>query len=306
MPEAVSTARRARSARQLLPRGVRLGERQDLGKIDLRGDAHDRAFMAAVGRVLDLLLPTEPCTSAAKAQIGRALARSGRMALTCPAERRGRSRRRAARGAGRASMPRSPTSRTAGSRSVSPARARATCWPRACPLDLHPRAFPRRQLRRQPARQGRGADPPPGRRPRSAARASTSTSPARSPTISGRGWRTPAANTASRSSRSPDHAQRTPPFSRAAAGRSLAAYGSPTGPRLRTRRSVQAREADAGRRQSSRPLAIPSRPGRAASPSFTSTRLRGSSAQHPDAGGRSALRVPFPLGRVAGAPGGGA
>ena len=45
------------------PRGLRLREMRDLGKIDLRGDPSDREFMSAVGRVLDLVLPTEPCTS---------------------------------------------------------------------------------------------------------------------------------------------------------------------------------------------------------------------------------------------------
>ena len=45
-----------------------------LGKIDLRGDPGDRAFMAAVGRALDLLLPSEPNTTAGQ---GRAHARSG-------------------------------------------------------------------------------------------------------------------------------------------------------------------------------------------------------------------------------------
>jgi sarcosine oxidase subunit gamma len=70
---------------QLRPRGVRLGERQGLGKIDLRGDAHDRAFMAAVGRVLDLLLPTEPCTSAAKAELGALWLGPDEWLLTCPA-----------------------------------------------------------------------------------------------------------------------------------------------------------------------------------------------------------------------------
>jgi sarcosine oxidase, subunit gamma len=69
----------------LRPRGVRLGERQGLGKVDLRGDPHDRAFMAAVGRVLDLLLPTEPCTSAAKAQIGALWLGPDEWLLTCPA-----------------------------------------------------------------------------------------------------------------------------------------------------------------------------------------------------------------------------
>ncbi len=47
-----------------VPRGLRLREMRDLGKIDLRGDPADREFMTAVGRVLDLVLPTEPCTSA--------------------------------------------------------------------------------------------------------------------------------------------------------------------------------------------------------------------------------------------------
>jgi sarcosine oxidase subunit gamma len=70
---------------QLRPRGVRLGERRELGKIDLRGDARDRAFMAAAGRVLDLLLPTEPCTSAAKAEIGALWLGPDEWLLTCPA-----------------------------------------------------------------------------------------------------------------------------------------------------------------------------------------------------------------------------
>ena len=53
----------ALSAERLRPRGIRLGERA-LGKIELRGDPGDRAFMAAVGRALDLLLPVEPNSSA--------------------------------------------------------------------------------------------------------------------------------------------------------------------------------------------------------------------------------------------------
>lgn len=84
MPEAVR-ARAALQPGQLRPRGVRLGERQDLGKIDLRGDPQDRAFMAAVGRVLDLLLPTEPCTSATKAQIRALWLGPDQWLLTCPA-----------------------------------------------------------------------------------------------------------------------------------------------------------------------------------------------------------------------------
>jgi sarcosine oxidase, subunit gamma len=84
VPE-TARSRAALEPQQLRPRGVRLGERQDLGKIDLRGDPHDRAFMAAVGRVLDLLLPTEPCTSAVKAQIGALWLGPDEWLVTCPA-----------------------------------------------------------------------------------------------------------------------------------------------------------------------------------------------------------------------------
>ncbi|HEX5078735.1 MAG TPA: sarcosine oxidase subunit gamma family protein [Geminicoccaceae bacterium] len=50
------------------PRGIRLAERR-LGKIELRGDPADRAFMAAVGRTLDLLLPGEPNTTAGRGEL---------------------------------------------------------------------------------------------------------------------------------------------------------------------------------------------------------------------------------------------
>jgi len=53
-----------------LPRGVRLSEIRDVGKIDLRGQPGDKAFMGAVGRTLDLLLPTERCQSAAQGDFG--------------------------------------------------------------------------------------------------------------------------------------------------------------------------------------------------------------------------------------------
>jgi sarcosine oxidase subunit gamma len=84
VPE-TARSRAALETRQLRPRGVRLGERHDLGKIDLRGDADDRAFMAAIGRVLDLLLPTEPCTAAVKGQIGALWLGPNQWLLTCPA-----------------------------------------------------------------------------------------------------------------------------------------------------------------------------------------------------------------------------
>jgi sarcosine oxidase subunit gamma len=69
----------------LRPRGVRLAERPGLGKIDLHGDPYGRGFMAAVSRVLDLLLPNEPCTSAARDQIGALWLGPDQWLLTCPA-----------------------------------------------------------------------------------------------------------------------------------------------------------------------------------------------------------------------------
>jgi sarcosine oxidase subunit gamma len=126
---------------QLKPRGVRLGERRDLGKIDLRGDAHDRAFMAAVGRVLDLLLPTEPCTAAAKGQIGALWLGPDQWLLTCPA-----SDVAGLIGALRAALADAHAAIT----DLSDGRvALRVAGPSArdvlakgTPLDLHPRAFP--------------------------------------------------------------------------------------------------------------------------------------------------------------------
>jgi sarcosine oxidase, subunit gamma len=65
-------------------RGVRLAERSDLGKIDLRGDPQDRAFMAGVGRVLDLVLPSEPCSSSAKGQVTALWCGPDQWLITCP------------------------------------------------------------------------------------------------------------------------------------------------------------------------------------------------------------------------------
>jgi sarcosine oxidase subunit gamma len=89
VPEAVPTptapGRSALEAARLRPRGVRLGERPGLGKINLRGDPHGRGFMAAVGRVLDLLLPNEPCTSAGRDRIGALWLGPDEWLVTCPA-----------------------------------------------------------------------------------------------------------------------------------------------------------------------------------------------------------------------------
>src|ERR687895_448167 len=70
----------------LRPRGVRLGERTGLGKIDLRGDPGDRAFMTGVGRVLDLLLRTEPNGSASKNTITALWLGPDQWLLTCPVD----------------------------------------------------------------------------------------------------------------------------------------------------------------------------------------------------------------------------
>jgi len=84
-PPQAALPRTALDPARLKPRGIRLCERQGLGKIDLRGDAQDRAFMAAVGRVLDLLLPGEPCTAAIKEEIGALWLGPDAWLVTCPA-----------------------------------------------------------------------------------------------------------------------------------------------------------------------------------------------------------------------------
>jgi sarcosine oxidase subunit gamma len=65
-------------------RGARLHERRGLGKVDLRGDPGDRSFMSAVGRSLDLLLPTEPCTSARQGDVCALWLGPDQWLVTCP------------------------------------------------------------------------------------------------------------------------------------------------------------------------------------------------------------------------------
>jgi sarcosine oxidase subunit gamma len=126
---------------RLRPRGVRLGERLGLGKIDLRGNPHDRAFVTAVGRVLDLLLPSEPCTSAAKERVAALWLGPDQWLVTCPATE-------VARLTG--SLREALVDVHCAITEVSDARvALRVAGPSArdvlakgCPLDLHPRAFP--------------------------------------------------------------------------------------------------------------------------------------------------------------------
>ena len=145
MPETVlpqtAPGRTALEPRHLRPRGVRLCERQHLGKIDLRGDPHDRAFMAAVGRVLDLLLPSEPCTSAAKAQIAALWLGPDEWLVTCPAH--DVPRLLGALREALADVHAAITDVTDGRVAFRLAGPSARdVLAKGCPLDLHPRAFP--------------------------------------------------------------------------------------------------------------------------------------------------------------------
>lgn len=70
-----------------VPRGIRLSEIRDVGKIDLRGDPGDRGFMSAVGRSLDLVLPTEPCQSALQGDIAALWIGPDQWLITCPKDK---------------------------------------------------------------------------------------------------------------------------------------------------------------------------------------------------------------------------
>jgi sarcosine oxidase subunit gamma len=126
---------------RLRPRGVRLAERQGLGKIDVRGDPEDRSFMAAVGRVLDLLLPGEPGTSAAKAQIAALWLGPDEWLVTCPAgDLPGLV---GSLGEALAETHAAVTDITDGRVAFRVAGPSARdVLAKGCPLDLHPRAFP--------------------------------------------------------------------------------------------------------------------------------------------------------------------
>jgi sarcosine oxidase, subunit gamma len=64
-------------------RGILLAERR-IGKLELRGDPGDRTFMAAVGRTLDVLLPSEPNTTAARGDLVALWLGPDAWLLTCP------------------------------------------------------------------------------------------------------------------------------------------------------------------------------------------------------------------------------
>jgi sarcosine oxidase, subunit gamma len=83
VPEVI-TPRTALGPERLQPRGIRLAERSDLGKIDLRGDPGDRAFMSAVGRCLELVLPGEPVTTATRGGLTAIWLGPDQWLITCP------------------------------------------------------------------------------------------------------------------------------------------------------------------------------------------------------------------------------
>jgi sarcosine oxidase subunit gamma len=139
MPERVRR-QPALAPEQLEPRGIRLGERLSLGKIDLRGDPGDRAFMTGVGRVLDLLLPTEPNTSARKGRVTALWLGPDEWLLTCPVDDTAFfiiSLREALNGT-HCAITEVSDGRVAFSLQGPSAR---DALAKGCPLDLHPRSF---------------------------------------------------------------------------------------------------------------------------------------------------------------------
>lgn len=121
------------------PRGVRISEIRDVGKIDLRGDPGDRAFMGAVGRTLDLLLPTEPCQSTVQGDIAVLWIGPDQWLITCPkdkvpdiAEKLGEATRSTAAAITDVSAAQ-VVFRIAGPDVLN-------VLAKGCPLDLHPRA----------------------------------------------------------------------------------------------------------------------------------------------------------------------
>jgi sarcosine oxidase subunit gamma len=141
LPAQSLPARPAVDPALLRPRGIRLAERTELGKIDLRGDPTDRAFMAAVGRCLDMLLPTEPCSSATQNSVTALWLGPDQWLVTCPASdtvffiKTLRDALEEVRHA--------LTDVTDGRVALRLAGPNARdVLAKGCPLDLHPRAFP--------------------------------------------------------------------------------------------------------------------------------------------------------------------
>jgi sarcosine oxidase, subunit gamma len=122
-------------------RAVRLAERPHTGKLNLRGDAHDRAFMAAVGRALGMVLPTDPNTAIAAGGVAALWLGPDEWLLTCQpgSERNLAAGLRDALAGVHAAVTDVTDARTV-IRIEGPAARDALA--KGCPLDLHPRAFP--------------------------------------------------------------------------------------------------------------------------------------------------------------------
>jgi sarcosine oxidase, subunit gamma len=122
------------------PRGIRLAERTNLGKIELRGDPTERAYMTGVGRCLDLLLPTEPSTSASQGSVTVLWLGPDRWLVTCPGTDTVffMSTLREALAEVHAAIVDVSDGRTALRLAGPDAR---DVLAKGCPLDLHPRAF---------------------------------------------------------------------------------------------------------------------------------------------------------------------
>jgi sarcosine oxidase subunit gamma len=109
--------------------------------MDLRGDPGDRAFMAAVGRCLDMLLPTEPCSSATQNSVTALWLGPDLWLVTCPASDTVffiKTLRDALEEVRHALT--DVTDGRVACRLAGP-NARDVLA-KGCPLDLHPRAFP--------------------------------------------------------------------------------------------------------------------------------------------------------------------
>ncbi len=135
MPETLAQ----RPAVDARARGIRLGERR-LGKALLRGDPADRAFMASVGRALDLLLPSEPNSTAARGDLTALWLGPDAWLLTGPP---GDDTKLAALREALQDFHAAVTDVSDGRVALRFAGPDAReVLAKGCPLDLHPRAFP--------------------------------------------------------------------------------------------------------------------------------------------------------------------
>lgn len=122
------------------PRGVQLAERQ-VGKIALRGDPNQRDFMTAVGRALDLLLPSEPNSTSGNEDLRALWQGPDAWLLTCPVEN-ARARIEALRTA-LAQTHAAATDLSDGQVALRLSGPSARdLLAKGCPLDLHERTFP--------------------------------------------------------------------------------------------------------------------------------------------------------------------